>query len=169
MSLEQAIEANTAAIRDLIAVMTADLVAAKEAAPKGPLPGSIAADLKIVEQPEAKKPTPAPAANPVSSLSGAEPQSDPAPVVQEPIAVDLMKDVVPVFSKLCVDKGRDAGAAILKKWNVTKLSLVPADKLVAVLEDIKAAAESTAPVVKRSEAEAIAEMERRVALNKVAA
>jgi hypothetical protein len=51
-----------------------------------------------------------------------------------------MKDVVPVFSKLCVDKGRDAGAAILKKWNVTKLSLVPADKLVAVLEDIKAAA-----------------------------
>jgi hypothetical protein len=39
-----------------------------------------------------------------------------------------------------VDKGRDAGAAILKKWNVTKLSLVPADKLVAVLEDIKAAA-----------------------------
>jgi hypothetical protein len=142
MSLEQAIEANTAAIRDLIAVMTADLVTAKEAMLGIALEAVQESEKRAAagEQPEAKKSTPAPAENPVSSLSGAEPQSDPAPVVQEPIAVDLMKDVVPVFSKLCVDKGRDAGAAILKKWNVTKLSLVPADKLVAVFEDIKAAA-----------------------------
>jgi hypothetical protein len=142
MSLEQAIEANTAAIRDLIAVMTADLVTAKEAMLGIALEAVQESEKRAAagEQPEAKKPTPAPAENPVSSPNGAEPQSDPAPVVQEPIAVDLMKDVVPVFSKLCVDKGRDAGAAILKKWNVTKLSLVPADKLVAVFEDIKAAA-----------------------------
>jgi hypothetical protein len=139
MSLEQAIEANTAAIRDLIVALNTGKVIGV-VVPAEPAPGTIAADLKIGEKPEAKKSTPAPAENPVSSPNGAEPQSDPAPVVQEPIVVDLMKDVVPVFSKLCVDKGRDAGAAILKKWNVTKLSLVPADKLVAVLEDIKAAA-----------------------------
>jgi len=135
MSLEQAIEANTAAIRDLIAVMTADLVAAKEAAPVLDIKNAISP-----EEAKAKKPTLVPTGNPATSQNGAEPQSDPAPAAQEPIVVDLMKDVVPVFSKLCVDKGRDAGAAILKKWNVTKLSLVPADKLVAVLEDIKAAA-----------------------------
>jgi hypothetical protein len=145
MSLEQAIEANTAAIRELIAALKPGTVAAQTEAP------ALAAGLSLTKgmrqemaesakEPATKKPTLAPAANSVSSPNGASPQSDPAPAAQEPIVVDLMKDVVPVFSKLCVDKGRDAGAAILKKWNVTKLSLVPADKLVAVLEDIKAAA-----------------------------
>jgi hypothetical protein len=158
MSLEQAIEANTAAIRDLIVALNTGKVAARIETPVLDIKNAISP-----EEAKAKKSTPAPVESPASSPSGAALQSDPAPVVQEPIAVDLMKDVVPVFSKLCVDKGRDAGAAILKKWNITKLSLVPANKLVDLLEDIKAAAESTAPVAKRSEAEAIAEMESRVA------
>jgi hypothetical protein len=54
--------------------------------------------------------------------------------------VDLMADVVPVFQKLCVAKGRDAGAGILAKWSVTKLSQVPADKLGELLADIQKAA-----------------------------
>jgi hypothetical protein len=140
MSLEQAIEANTAAIRELIETFKQEKALQVAAIDRLTLRIEGEKDAPAAKELETKKPTLAPAANSVSSPNGASHHSDPAPVVQESIAVDLMKDVVPVFSKLCVDKGRDAGAAILKKWNVTKLSLVPADKLVAVLEDIKAAA-----------------------------
>jgi hypothetical protein len=63
--------------------------------------------------------------------------ADPGEAVWSTKPVDLMTDVVPVFQKLCVNKGRDAGAAILAKWSVAKLSQVPADKLGELLVDIQ--------------------------------
>jgi hypothetical protein len=85
----------------------------------------------------------APAEAPVSSPSGATPPQETAPAAEDEKTerlIDLMTDVVPVFQKLCVNKGRDAGAAILAKWSVAKLSQVPADKLGELLVDIQKAA-----------------------------
>lgn len=85
----------------------------------------------------------APAEAPVSSPSGATLPQETDTAAQDTVSqapVDLMTDVVPVFQKLCINKGRDAGAAILAKWSVAKLSQVPADKLGELLVDIQKAA-----------------------------
>ena len=50
--------------------------------------------------------------------------------------LDFQRDIVKPFGALCVAKGRDAGAAILKKWGVEKISHIPADKHAELLADI---------------------------------
>lgn len=117
MSLEQAIEANTAAIRELIAVMSKT-------------------DNKVVPI-KASAPIPVVAAAPEPVQ---EPVAEAPAAVEAPAPLDLHKDIVPVFSKLCTAKGRDAAAAILAQWKVAKLSQVPADKLGELLADIQKAA-----------------------------
>lgn len=138
MSLEQAIEENTAAIRELIAIMgkpqQVSNIAGIHEVPVRYLNEQVPAK----EEPEAKKPTPAPTAEPVSSPPVAEPVTE--VIAQEqplPSTVDLMKDVVPVFLNLCKAKGREAGAAVLAKWNVEKITKVPADQLGEVLAEIQ--------------------------------
>lgn len=62
-------------------------------------------------------------------------------VAEESKPLDFQEDIVKPFGKLCVSKGREAGAAILKKWGVEKISHIPEDKRRELLADILKAGE----------------------------
>lgn len=147
MSLEQALKDNTDAVKENTATVRELIALLKDG---NALPIGAATD-KVIET--AKK-TPLQAGESLMSGMLREmnvPATD-VPATDEAIrrakteahtdkkAIDYTTDVVPVFQKLCVAKGRDAGAGILAKWNVTKLSQVPADKLAELLADIQKAA-----------------------------
>lgn len=115
MSLEEAIAANTAAIRDLIAAL-----------------GSRPAKAAVAEKPKQVR----------GEKSAPEAEAAPeAPVVQaEPATVLTYDDIrVPFLTHLVAKKGRDAGAALLKQFGVAeggKLSDVPEARWAEVLAAI---------------------------------
>ena len=128
MSLEDAIAANTAAIRDLIAALAAKPVAEKAAAGEGE---------NSAPPPAAEKPKRAKAEKPA-----------PESVVEAPAAVEppapaiTYEDIrVPFLTNLVAKHGRDAGAALLEEFGVGaggKLSEIPEARWVEVLASINA-------------------------------
>lgn len=116
MSLEDAIAANTAAIRDLIAAL-----ANRPAEPAA-----------VAEKPKRAR---------VGQIAP-EPTPDPAPAAVEPapaLTYDAIR--VPFLTQLVAKQGREAGAALLKQFGVAdggKLSDIPEAQWPAVLEAINA-------------------------------
>jgi hypothetical protein len=138
MSLEQhivdltaAVKENSALLRELSVLLDKKIQHVGNDLPIG------AATEKVIET--AKKSTVAPVVEaPVSSPNGALPQSETPPAVpdEKTEPLDFQEDIVKPFGKLCVAKGREAGAAILAKWGVDKLSKIPADKYADLVADI---------------------------------
>ena len=140
MSLELAIQANTAAIQQLIAVMSAGKFMSADGLKEGP---------EVVET--FKKITPAPLnaeetktvvslAHIVAQVEAEEPK-EAAPVTEpvlepaKPLAYEA--DVLPVLHKFLVAKGKPAAESLLKKYGVDKFSKVPAAQLGDLLADIR--------------------------------
>ena len=124
MSLEQAIQENTAAIKALIAA----LLTTYDAAP---------AETATVEEPKAEKPTKekkqsAPAATP-------EPKDEVAPAADEPAPVSY-DDCAQSVTKLAKSKGRPAAVALLSQFDLKTLQDAK-DKPV-LLTLVKAAADA---------------------------
>jgi len=142
MSLEEALYENTAAVREQTALLRELSVAiGKLIVLSQPVPVEVdrrksddhkEVAEKVIETAKTFVPD-------FEKLKKPRVEEETAPAAEEK-PVDLMTDIVPVFQKLCVAKGRDAGAGILAKWNVAKLSQVPADKLGELLSDIQKAA-----------------------------
>lgn len=131
MSLENAIEANTAAIRELIAALSANKVRDVQ----------IDADLstrptKTESAPTTKKSEPAPTETVASSPAVVEPVTE--PTVQETISAPLSykEDIMPLLTKFFAKCGREAAAELLKKYGVAKFSEVT--DLVALSSDLNA-------------------------------
>lgn len=131
MSLEQAIQDNTAAIRELIAALSVKA-----------MPHQVT-DLGIseaIEEEEAyiesKKSEPAPTETVASSPVVAEPATE--PTVQETISAPLTykEDIMPMLTKFFAKCGREAAAELLKKYGVAKFSEVT--DLVALSSDLNA-------------------------------
>lgn len=117
MSLELAIQENTAALRDLIARLTAGsptavTMSATEYVEK--------LDKPAVEDTKAKE------------------ESKPADTKAktEPVALDYNKEVKPLLLKVSASKGRDALVELLNKFGVTKGDQLPAEKLADVVAEV---------------------------------
>jgi hypothetical protein len=130
MSLEQhivdltaAVKENSALLRELSVLLDKKIQHVGNDLPIG------AATEKVIET--AKK---APAPSPVEIVPTPD-VTKPEPTTFEK-SIDFQEDIVKPFGKLCVAKGRDAGAAILAKWGVDKLSKIPADKYADLVADI---------------------------------
>ena len=133
--LEQAIEANTAAIRELIAALgNQKFDPTKQSGVEGSL--NVVAETKARKEEAAKKPTPAPTETVASSPAVAEPATE--PTVQETISAPLSykEDIMPMLTKFFAKCGREAAAELLKKYGVAKFSEVT--DLVALSSDLNA-------------------------------
>lgn len=117
MSLEEALRENTAAVRELIAVLKAVL--------------------KAPAAPVEYKPTTAVAAEDNPTMPAVEPVADPAPTQPTAEAVadpaPSYKDVAASVTKLAREKGRDAALAVLTKFGAAKLPDVKPDCFAAVI------------------------------------
>jgi pyruvate/2-oxoglutarate dehydrogenase complex dihydrolipoamide acyltransferase (E2) component len=127
MSLEQAIQENTAAIKALIAALGTGATS-QAAAP---------AETTTVEEPKAEKPTKekkqsAPAATPESKEDTAAAADEPAPVSYDDCAQSV--------TKLAKSKGRPAAVALLGQFDLKTLQDAK-DKPV-LLAQVKAAADA---------------------------
>lgn len=150
MSLEESIQANTAALRALIATLATQQL---------PLPAPVPAPAvaPAAEKPPAKKratpaTTPAAAATPTASspTASAEPaqafpfdRTEPATILMPYEAIK-----VPFLTKLVPQLGRDAAAELLRDFGVPeggKLSDIPAEKWPLVLEEIEARLQQVKP------------------------
>ena len=127
MSLEQAIQENTAAIRELIAALG-----------KGaPSQAAAPAETATVEDPKAEKPTKekkqsAPAATPESKEDAAAAADEPAPVSYDDCAQSV--------TKLAKSKGRPAAVALLGQFDLKTLQ--DAKDKPELLAQVKAAADA---------------------------
>lgn len=127
MSLEQAIQENTAAIRELIAALG-----------KGaPSQAAAPVETATVEEPKAEKPTKekkqqAPAAMPES-------KEEVAPVADEPAPVSY-DDCAQAVTKLAKTKGRPAAVALLGQFDLKTLQ--DAKDKPELLAQVKAAADA---------------------------
>ena len=131
MSLEESIQENTAAIRQLIAALA-----------NQPLP-LVAQDALAYAQEKAIEVEPPQEATPAKRTRQAKPVAVPAdPLPTEPATTLLPYDAikVPFLTKLIAKKGREAGAALLAEFGVVggKLSDIPQERWVDVLESIEA-------------------------------
>ena len=127
MSLEQAIQENTAAIRELIAALGTGATS-QAAAP---------VETATVEDPKAEKPTKekkqsAPAATPES-------KGEVAPVADEPAPVSY-DDCAQAVTKLAKSKGRPAAVALLGQFDLKTLQ--DAKDKPELLAQVKAAADA---------------------------
>lgn len=133
MSLELAIQANTAAINQLIAVMNKrvafdiDTPAIRDVMTVAHVSGerSIQDDMEAAVSAE---------------VVGDEEAFGPSPATDEPAKpLNYEADVLPVLHKFLVAKGgRTAADKLLKKYGVDKFSKVPADQLGSLLADLQA-------------------------------
>ena len=127
MSLEQAIQENTAAIRDLIAALG-----------KGaPSQAAAPAETATVEEPKVEKPAKekkqqAPAATPKSMEEAAPAADEPAPVSYD--------DCAQAVTKLAKTKGRPAAVALLGRFDLKTLQ--DAKDKPELLAQVKAAADA---------------------------
>ena len=127
MSLEQAIQENTAAIRELIAALGAGATS-QAAAP---------VETATVEEPKAEKPAKekkqqAPAATPESKEEVAPAADEPAPVSYDDCAQSV--------TKLAKTKGRPAAVALLGQFDLKTLQ--DAKDKPELLAQVKAAADA---------------------------
>ena len=127
MSLEQAIQENTAAIKALIAALGTGATS-QAAAP---------VETATVEEPKAEKPTKekkqsAPAATP-------EPKDEVAPAADEPAPVSY-DDCAQSVTKLAKSKGRPAAVALLGQFDLKTLQ--DAKDKPGLLAQVKAAADA---------------------------
>jgi hypothetical protein len=133
MSLEQhiveltaAVKENSALLRELSVLLDKKIQHVGNDLPIG------AATEKVIET--AKK-----VSGPTETAKNfAAPEKEEAPAVpdEKTEPLDFQEHIVKPFGKLCVAKGREAGAAILAKWGVDKLSKIPADKYADLVADI---------------------------------
>ena len=133
--LEQAIEANTAAIRELIAALgNQKFDPTKQSGVEGSL--NVVAETKARKEEAVKKSEPAPTETVASSPAVAEPATE--PTVQETISAPLSykEDIMPMLTKFFAKCGREAAAELLKKYGVAKFSEVT--DLVALSSDLNA-------------------------------
>lgn len=130
MSLEATIQENTAALRDLIAVL------AKGATPTAAQVEAVATEAKA-EKASAKKtqaaatqelPTPTASDNSASS-SPATPAAEPELQATNP----TYQDAAGAITKLSRTKGRDAAVALLTKFGAAKLPDVKPEQFAAVI------------------------------------
>ena len=127
MSLEQAIQENTAAIRELIAAL----------GKRAPSQAAAPVETATVEEPKAEKPTKekkqqAPAAMPESKEEAAAAADEPAPVSYD--------DCAQAVTKLAKTKGRPAAVALLGQFDLKTLQ--DAKDKPELLARVKAAADA---------------------------
>ena len=127
MSLEQAIQENTAAIKALIAALGTG----------APSQAAAPAETATVEEPKAEKPTKekkqsAPAATPESKEDTAAAADEPAPVSYDDCAQSV--------TKLAKSKGRPAAVALLGQFDLKTLQ--DAKDKPELLAQVKAAADA---------------------------
>lgn len=121
MSIELALQENTAALKALFALFS-----------KAGIPA-----------PSAATPTPAPQAAAPVPVAKEEPIATPAEVSAAPAAkesaptdaLDYNKDVKPLLVKVSTAKGREALVGLLQKFGVAKGDQLPQDKLAAVVAE----------------------------------
>lgn len=131
MSLEQAIQANTAALRDLIAAIangiptTAQQVAA------------VVEEAKVEEKP-AKKGKPEKTEAPKQEVAATpEPKEEAAPVADDAPEATY-QDAAAAITALSKAKGRDAAVALLKKFGASKLPEVKPEDFATIVADATA-------------------------------
>lgn len=131
MSLEQAIQANTAALRDLIAAIangiptTAQQVAA------------VVEEAKVEEKP-AKKGKPEKTETPKQEVAATpEPKEEAVPAADDAPEVTY-QDAAAAITQLSKAKGRDAAVALLKKFGASKLPEVKPEDFAAIVADATA-------------------------------
>ena len=136
MSLEQAIQENTAAIRELIAALGAGNT------------GKPAAETATVEEPKAEKPAKekkqsAPAATPESKagdVAAADPEPEASAQQDEAPAVVSYDECAASITKLAKGKGRSAAVEVLGEFGLKTLQ--DAKDKPEVLAKVKAAADT---------------------------
>ena len=129
MSLEQAIQENTAVLRELIAVMKGAQVA---------VPVVVAEETAAVEETKpAKKGKPEKAETPKQEpVATPEPKEEVAPAADEdegPVAT--YQDAATAITQLSKVKGRDAAVALLKKFGASKLPEVKPEDFNAIVTE----------------------------------
>lgn len=128
MSLEAAIQENTAAINKLVAALAAGAAISTAAT---------SAAATTAKEPEAKKSD----AQTASSAPGVKPQSE-APKddaqgkAEEPAALDYEKDVKPRVLQLSKEKGRDPTVALLQRFGVQKATELKPEQYARFISDI---------------------------------
>lgn len=134
MSLEIAIQANTAAIHQLIAVMSAGKFMSPDGLKDVMTVGHVSEDAEAEDEPTIvetfKKITP----DSTEEIKAAEPE-----VLEPTKPLTYEADVLPVLHKFLVAKGKPAAESLLKKYTVDKFSKVPAAQLGDLLSDINEA------------------------------
>jgi len=135
MSLEIAIQENTAALRELIAAISKGLpVAASTVAEVAAKSAEVTA--KTEKAAEVKKP----AAQTASSQPGAQPQSEgqKAAAQESPAAADVTyDDVKAAVIELSKEKGREMTVALLSRHGVAKAPDLQPEQYAAVVGDVK--------------------------------
>jgi hypothetical protein len=136
MSLEVAIQENTAALRELIARLTsgsqtAVTMTGAEYVEKLDKP---AADTKAKEG--KTEPWPFPNAKPGSPGDKINKAQADAKAKTEAPTLDYVKDVKPLLLKVSASKGRDALVSLLNEFGVDKGDKLPADKLPEVVAQV---------------------------------
>lgn len=135
MSLEIAIQENTAAIRALIAAIsngiptTAQQVAAVVEEVKAEAPAKAEKKIKP-EKAEAPK---------VEQAATPEPKEEAAPAADDAPEVTY-QDAAAAITALSKTKGRDAAVALLKKFGASKLPEVKPEDFAAIVAEAQAAA-----------------------------
>jgi hypothetical protein len=134
MSLELAIQANTAAINQLIAVMSKRVAFDIETPATC---GEVSPDIHETFKPivPANATPPSPVEQPKEVIIDTTPSE-----MYPPELLNYEKDILPVLHKFLVAKGgRVAGEPLLKKYGVDKFSKVPVEKLGSLLVDLNEA------------------------------
>lgn len=131
MSLEQAIQENTAAINRLIAAITNGIpTTAQQVA-------AVVEEAKVEEKP-AKKGKAEKAETPKQEVAATpEPKEEVAPVADDAPAVTY-QDAAAAITALSKAKGRDAAVALLKKFGASKLPEVKEEDFAAIVADANA-------------------------------
>lgn len=132
MSLEQAIQENTAVLRELIAVMKGAQVA---------VPVVVEETAAAVEAKPAKKGKPEKAETPKPEVVATpEPKEEVAPAADEDEDEDegpaaTYQDAATAITQLSKVKGRDAAVALLKKFGASKLPEVKPEDFNAIVAE----------------------------------
>lgn len=136
MSLEATIQENTAALRDLIAVL------ANGATPTAAQVAAVVTEAKAekVEKPAKKTQAAATQESPTPTASDNSASSSSA--TQEPdVAAPTYQDAAGAITKLSRTKGRDAAVALLTKFGAAKLPDVKPEQFAEVIQAATAAME----------------------------
>lgn len=127
MSLEAAIAENTRALQALLAHLQAQPIAV----PAAPAPA-------VEPAPKARKAKAEPAVEPAPEPA-VEPKPEPKPEPVPPRSLPQDKDEVAALVSACINKGLKAQArALFDKIKAPNISGVPAEKLPALADDLRA-------------------------------